>query len=121
MPDADVDALLIERVKRGDSRAFEMLVVKYRRRVERLIARMVRDPDKVQDLAQEAFISAYRALPNFRGDSAFYTWLYRIAVNTAKRALVEARRDPVVLESSLGVAAEGDRSVGGQSHGLRNP
>ncbi|NBU88748.1 MAG: RNA polymerase sigma factor RpoE [Betaproteobacteria bacterium] len=108
MPDADVDALLIERVKRGDSRAFEMLVVKYRRRVERLIARMVRDPDKVQDLAQEAFISAYRALPNFRGDSAFYTWLYRIAVNTAKRALVEARRDPVVLESSLRVAAEGD-------------
>ena len=108
MLDADADALLIERVQRGDRRAFEMLVVKYRRRVERLIARMIRDPDKVQDLAQETFISAYRALPQFRGESAFYTWLYRIAVNTAKRALLEARRDPLVLESSLRSPGDGD-------------
>lgn len=108
MLDADADALLIERVQRGDRRAFEMLVVKYRRRVERLIARMIRDPDKVQDVAQETFISAYRALPQFRAESAFYTWLYRIAVNTAKRALLEARRDPVVLESSLRSAGESD-------------
>src|SRR3990167_9972860 len=83
-PIVDVDALLVERVQRGDQRAFEMLVVKYERRIQRLIARMVRDVDLVEDIAQETFIRAYRALPNFRGDSAFYTWLYRIVVNTAK-------------------------------------
>jgi RNA polymerase sigma-70 factor (ECF subfamily) len=78
----------------GRPSAFEMLVVKYQRRIERLIGRMVRDVDLVQDIAQETFIRAYRALPQFRGDSAFYTWLYRIAVNTAKKALVELKRDP---------------------------
>ncbi|HXD04559.1 MAG TPA: RNA polymerase sigma factor RpoE [Burkholderiaceae bacterium] len=98
---ADADALLIEQVKRGDTRAFEMLVVKYQRRIERLISRMVRDSDLVPDIAQETFIRAYRALPQFRGESAFYTWLYRIAVNTAKKALVELKRDPVVTESTL--------------------
>jgi RNA polymerase sigma-70 factor (ECF subfamily) len=102
MSDADADALLVERVKRGDVRAFEMLVVKYQRRVERLIGRMVRDVDLVQDIAQESFIRAYRALPQFRGESAFYTWLYRIAVNTAKKALMDMKRDPLVLESSRG-------------------
>lgn len=96
----DVDALLVERAKRGDTRAFEMLVVKYQRRIERLIARMVRDVDLVQDIAQESFIRAYRAMPQFRGDSAFYTWLYRIAVNTAKKALVDLKRDPLVTESA---------------------
>ena len=101
MTDADADALLIERIKRGDMRAFEMLVVKYQRRIERLIARMVRDSDLVADIAQETFIRAYRAIPQFRGDSAFYTWLYRIAVNTAKKALVELKRDPLVTESAL--------------------
>lgn len=95
------DELLVERAKRGDTRAFEMLVVKYQRRIERLIARMVRDVDLVQDIAQESFIRAYRALPQFRGDSAFYTWLYRIAVNTAKKALVDLKRDPLVVESAL--------------------
>ena len=78
-----------------------MLVVKYQRRIERLIGRMVRDVDLVQDIAQETFIRAYRALPQFRGESAFYTWLYRIAVNTAKKALVDLKRDPVVTESAL--------------------
>jgi hypothetical protein len=97
--DADVDALLVERAKRGDKAAFEMLVVKYQRRIERLISRMVRDVDLVQDIAQETFIRAYRALPQFRGDSAFYTWLYRIAINTAKKALVDLKRDPLVSES----------------------
>ena len=87
---ADADALLVERFKRGDMRAFEMLVVKYQRRIERLIGRMVRDTDLVQDIAQETFIRAYRALPQFRGESAFYTWLYRIAVNTAKKALMDS-------------------------------
>lgn len=101
MTQPDVDAALVERVKQGDMRAFEMLVVKYQRRIERLIGRMVRDADLVQDIAQETFIRAYRALPQFRGESAFYTWLYRIAVNTAKKALVDLKRDPVVSESTL--------------------
>ena len=102
------DELLVERAKRGDMRAFEMLVVKYQRRIERLIARMVRDVDLVQDIAQESFIRAYRALPQFRGDSAFYTWLYRIAVNTAKKALVDLKRDPLVVESALSSVSEDD-------------
>jgi RNA polymerase sigma-70 factor (ECF subfamily) len=110
MTDADADALLVERVKRGDVRAFEMLVVKYQRRIERLIGRMVRDVDLVQDIAQETFIRAYRALPQFRGESAFYTWLYRIAVNTAKKQLVDLKRDPLVSESSFANAEEGDET-----------
>jgi RNA polymerase sigma-70 factor (ECF subfamily) len=99
-PSTDADAPLVERVKQGDVKAFEMLVVKYQRRIERLIGRMVRDVDLVPDIAQETFIRAYRALPKFRGDSAFYTWLYRIAVNTAKKALGELKRDLLVTESS---------------------
>ena len=105
---AHADALLVERAKRGETRAFEMLVVKYQRRVQRLIARMVRDAALVEDVAQETFIRAYRALPQFRGDSAFYTWLYRIAINTAKKALVELRRDPLVNESSLVSPEDGE-------------
>jgi RNA polymerase sigma-70 factor (ECF subfamily) len=101
MAEADADALLVERVKRGDARAFELLVLKYRRRIERLVSRIVRDPDLVPDVAQETFIRAYRALPNFRGESAFYTWLYRIAVNTAKKVVADQMRDPVVTESAL--------------------
>ena len=97
----DADALLVEQVKRGDQRAFEMLVVKYQRRIERLIGRMVRDPELVRDIAQETFIRAYRAIPQFRGESAFYTWLYRIAVNSAKKALGDLKRDPLVSESML--------------------
>ena len=96
----DADALLVERVKQGDAKAFEMLVVKYQRRIERLIGRMVRDVDLVPDIAQETFIRAYRAIPQFRGDSAFYTWLYRIAVNTAKKSLMELKRDPTVAETA---------------------
>lgn len=110
MPDADADALLVERAKRGDTRAFEMLVVKYQRRIERLIGRMVRDSDLVQDVAQETFIRAYRALPQFRGESAFYTWLYRIAVNTAKKLLVDLKRDIVVTESSINPVDDGDET-----------
>ncbi len=107
---ADADALLIERVKHGDMRAFEMLVVKYQRRIERLIGRMVRDVDLVQDIAQETFIRAYRAIPQFRGESAFYTWLYRIAVNTAKKALVELKRDPLVSEAAYASSDDGDET-----------
>ena len=97
----DSDLALVRRVQGGDKRAFDLLVLKYQRRVERLIARFVRDTDLVQDLAQEAFIRAYRALPQFRGESAFYTWLYRIAVNTAKKQLMVLGRDPVITESAL--------------------
>ena len=104
----DADAQLVARAKAGDSRAFEMLVIKYQRRIERLIARMVRDVDLVQDIAQESFIRAYRALPQFRGDSAFYTWLYRIAVNTAKKALVDMKRDPLVTESARAASNDDD-------------
>ncbi len=104
----DADALLIERVKQGDQRAFEMLVVKYQRRIERLIGRMVRDTDLVQDIAQETFIRAYRALHQFRGEAQFYTWLYRIAVNTAKKALVDLKRDPLITETALASSASDD-------------
>ncbi len=110
MADTDVDAPLVERAQRGDVRAFEMLVVKYQRRVERLIGRMVRDTDLVQDIAQESFIRAYRALPQFRGEAAFYTWLYRIAVNTAKQALGDMKRDPLVFESARSVGEDGDET-----------
>jgi RNA polymerase sigma-70 factor (ECF subfamily) len=110
MSDADADSLLVDRAKRGDVRAFEMLVVKYQRRIERLVGRMVRDVDLVQDIAQESFIRAYRALPQFRGESAFYTWLYRIAVNTAKKALMDLKRDPLVLESARAGAEEGEET-----------
>ncbi|WP_088281672.1 RNA polymerase sigma factor RpoE [Ideonella sp. A 288] len=108
MTDDASDTLLVQRAVAGDPKAFEMLVVKYQRRIERLIGRMVRDTDLVNDIAQESFIRAYRALPQFRGDSAFYTWLYRIAVNTAKKALVDLKRDPVVNESSLLSASDDD-------------
>ena len=88
----NVDQTLVERVQAGDTRAFDLLVQKYQTRIAKLIARFVRNPADVQDVAQEAFIKAYRALPNFRGESAFYTWLYRIAINTAKNHLVAAGR-----------------------------
>lgn len=104
----DADAPLVERVKAGDQHAFEMLVVKYQRRIERLIGRMVRDVDLVPDIAQETFIRAYRALPQFRGESQFYTWLYRIAVNAAKKALLELKRDPLVTESARASRDEDD-------------
>lgn len=96
--ETDSDEVLVALTVQGDQQAFRLLVLKYQRRVQRLIARLVRDPDWVEDLAQETFIRAYRALPQFRGDAQFYTWLYRIAVNTAKKALMDKRRDPVQLE-----------------------
>lgn len=99
MGDREVDQQLVERAQRGDKRAFELLVTKYQRKLGRLLSRMVRDPAEVEDVTQEAFIKAYRALPAFRGDSAFYTWLYRIAINTAKNYLVAlGRRAPTTTE-----------------------
>jgi RNA polymerase sigma-70 factor (ECF subfamily) len=98
----EADAQLVERVQNGDQRAFELLVVKYERRVLRLISRLVRDPAEAEDVAQEAFMKAYRALPQFRGDSAFYTWLYRIAVNTAKNYLSAQGRRPRTISEFQG-------------------
>jgi RNA polymerase sigma-70 factor (ECF subfamily) len=92
MGDKSVDQILVERVQQGDKSAFDVLVRKYQHKVAKVIARYIRDQDEVLDVSQEAFIKAYRALPNFRGDSAFYTWLYRIAINTAKNHLVARRR-----------------------------
>ena len=95
MGDREVDQELVARAQRGDKRAFELLVMKYQRKLGRLLSRWVRDPAEVEDVTQEAFIKAYRALPTFRGESAFYTWLYRIAINTAKNYLVAlGRRAP---------------------------
>jgi RNA polymerase sigma-70 factor (ECF subfamily) len=95
MSDREVDQQLVERVQRGDKQAFGLLVAKYQRKLARLLSRLIRDPAEVEDVAQETFIKAYRALPSFRGDSAFYTWLYRIGINTAKNFLVsQGRRAP---------------------------
>lgn len=92
MGEQKVDQALVERVQRGDKKAFDILVLKYQHKIIKLISRYIRDHSEVLDVAQEAFIKAYRALPRFRGDSAFYTWLYRIAINTAKNYLVAQRR-----------------------------
>lgn len=106
-PRALTDAALVARVQAGDQAAFGLLVEKYRRRVERLISRLVHDPAEVEDLAQEAFIKAYRAINAFRGESAFYTWLYRIALNTAKNHLVSAKRE-VTTASTTQANDEGE-------------
>jgi len=99
MSERDVDRQLVARAQRGDKRAFELLVEKYQRKLGRLLARFIRDPSEVEDVTQEAFIKAYRALPAFRGDSAFYTWLYRIGINTAKNYLMAlGRRAPTSTE-----------------------
>src|SRR5512145_1629503 len=99
MSDREIDRQLVERAQRGDKRAFELLVEKYQRKLARLLSRFIRDPAEVEDVSQEAFIKAYRALPSFRGDSAFYTWLYRIGINTAKNYLVsQGRRAPTSTE-----------------------
>ncbi|HET9445586.1 MAG TPA: RNA polymerase sigma factor RpoE [Burkholderiales bacterium] len=99
MTDRDIDRQLVARAQRGDKRAFELLVEKYQRKLARLLSRFIRDPAEVEDVTQEAFIKAYRALPAFRGDSAFYTWLYRIGINTAKNYLMAmGRRAPTSTE-----------------------
>jgi RNA polymerase sigma-70 factor (ECF subfamily) len=97
---ADSDAQLVKRSVAGDQKAFELLVIKYQRRIQRLIGRMVRDVDLVEDIAQDTFIRAYRALAQFRGEAQFYTWLYRIAINTAKKALMDLKRNPTVSENA---------------------
>lgn len=94
MSEGEVDKELVARVQRGDRRAFDLLVLKYQRKIMRLLARMIHEPGDIEDVAQETFIKAYRALPQFRGDSAFYTWLYRIAINTARNWQAANHRRP---------------------------
>jgi len=99
MSDREIDRQLVERAQQGDKKAFGLLVDKYQRKLGRLLSRFIRDPAEVEDVTQEAFIKAYRALPAFRGDSAFYTWLYRIGINTAKNYLMAlGRRAPTSTE-----------------------
>lgn len=119
MTAAETDQQLVARVQKGDSRAFDMLVLKYQHRIFGLISRYVRDTDEVQDVAQEAFIKAYRALPGFRGESAFYTWLYRIAINTAKNYLVSRSRRPPGTDIELEDAEY--HESGGGLHDIENP
>jgi len=110
MNQRDVDAALVARVQRGDKRAFDLLVLKYQRKIMRLLSRMIRDPGEIEDVAHEAFIKAYRALPQFRGDSAFYTWLYRIAINTARNWQTSNNRRPSmssVIETEEGETFDG--------------
>lgn len=115
----DTDQQLVARVQKGDSRAFDMLVLKYQHRIFGLIGRYVRDADEVQDVAQEAFIKAYKALPRFRGDSAFYTWLYRIAINTAKNHLVSRSRRPPGTDVEIDDAEYFE--AGGALRDIENP
>lgn len=120
MGDREVDQLLVERAQRGEKQAFELLVAKYQRKLGRLLSRFIRDPAEVEDVAQEAFIKAYRALPSFRGDSAFYTWLYRIGINTAKNYLVAmGRRAPTTTIADNEEAENFDD--GGQLRELNTP
>ncbi|MBO6556683.1 MAG: RNA polymerase sigma factor RpoE [Pseudomonadales bacterium] len=105
------DKQLVERVQRGDKRAFDLLVLKYQHKIVSLVGRYVRDSDEVLDVTQEAFIRAYRALPRFRGDSAFYTWLYRIAINTAKNHLISRSRRPPDTDIDIDGEFQADSAV----------
>ena len=119
MGEKEVDQALVERVQQGDKRAFEVLVLKYQQRIQGLIGRYIRDPVEVQDVAQETFIRAYRALGQFRSDSAFYTWLYRIAVNTAKNHLTALGRKPPLEDID---ASEAERyDIGVELHEYASP
>lgn len=111
MGDTNADQYLVERVQRGDKKAFDILVRKYQHKLAKLISRYVYDPSEVMDVVQETFLKAYRAIPNFRGDSAFYTWLYRIGVNTAKNYLIAQGRKP----PSVDIDAEEAEQYEGES------
>jgi RNA polymerase sigma-70 factor (ECF subfamily) len=108
MSEEQVDELLVERVQKGDRRAFDLLINKYQHRIVSLVTRYVSDPSEAMDVAQEAFIKAYRAIDRFRGDSAFYTWLYRIAINTAKNWLVAKKRRPPATDIDAADAEQYD-------------
>jgi RNA polymerase sigma-70 factor (ECF subfamily) len=118
MGENSVDQALVKRVQEGDKKAFDVLVLKYQHKIINLVSRFVRDPSEAQDVAQEAFLKAYRALPRFRGDSAFYTWLYRIAINTAKNYLVAQDRRPPTDDIE---ATEAEQYVGANMNDLDTP
>ena len=120
MGDREVDQQLVERAQRGDKHAYELLVAKYQRRLARLISRFVRDASEVEDVTQDAFIKAYRSLPTFRGESAFYTWLYRIGINTAKNYLLGLKRRPPTNTQFDSDEAEGFEDAG-QLHEVNTP
>jgi len=120
MGDREVDQQLVERAQRGDKHAYELLVAKYQRRLARLISRFVRDASEVEDVTQDAFIKAYRSLPTFRGESAFYTWLYRIGINTAKNYLLGLKRRPPTSTQFDSDEAEGFED-GGLLHEVNTP
>jgi RNA polymerase sigma-70 factor (ECF subfamily) len=119
MADTSPDQLLVRRAQAGDRRAFDLLVLRYQHRLAKLIARYVRDHSEVMDVAQDSFIKAYRALPNFRGESAFYTWLYRIAINTAKNHLVSRGRR--TLESAVDLDDAEQYAENVELHDLATP
>jgi len=108
MSDKSLDQDLVAKVQQGDKKAFDLLVLKYQQKVANIVSRYIRDPHESLDVTQEAFIKAYRALPGFRGDSAFYTWLYRIAINTAKNYLVAQKRRPPSSDVDAEMAAQID-------------
>lgn len=114
--DQQADWTLVQRTLAGEQKAFELLVLKYQRRIERLVARMVRDHDLVPDITQETFIRAYKALHQFRGDAQFYTWLYRIAMNTARKALLELKRNPLVSEAAFAPADDEEDETFWRNH-----
>ncbi len=111
MTERALDEELVARVQRGDKKAFDLLVLKYQQKLAGLVSRYLRDPNETLDVVQEAFLKAYRALPSFRGESAFYTWLYRIAINTAKNHLVAQGRRPPGDDVDVEVAAQTDAGV----------
>lgn len=116
MSDKANDQFLVDRVRAGDKHAFDLLVLKYQQRIVKLITRYVKDHAEALDVAQEAFLKAYRAIPKFRGDSAFYTWMYRIAINTAKNHLVAARRRPLDHSTDISEPEQFDWHARMQDH-----
>jgi len=121
MSDREIDQQLVERAQRGDKKAFELLVIKYQRKLARLLSQFIRDPAEVEDVAQETFIKAYRSLSSFRGDSAFYTWLYRIGINAAKNFLVAQKRRASTTSNGFDIEDAENFEEGGQLRELDTP
>jgi len=120
--DREIDQQLVERVQRGDKQAFDLLVIKYQRKLARLLSQFIRDAAEVEDVAQETFIKAYRALPSFRGESAFYTWLYRIGINTAKNFLIsQGRRAPTMTSAGFDIEDAENFEEGSQLREMNTP
>jgi RNA polymerase sigma-70 factor (ECF subfamily) len=121
MGDREIDQQLVERAQRGDKRAFDLLVVKYQRKLARLLSQFIRDAAEVEDVTQETFIKAYRSLSSFRGDSAFYTWLYRIGINAAKNFLVAQKRRASTTTNEFDIEAAENFEEGSQLRELNTP